>query len=267
MRSTAPLSVMARTRVGLVVLAVHLPVHVCALRTPPRFSDFVPLTSPQAYTKLLTEVATDEITVIKWAADSCRTCRAAQPKIRSIMKRWDADTPSAASFYSVDLRTENKDLMFDFFKERNVTHMPFIELYVGDQRVHSLVVPPSRTSFLRVALGDAADFVRDGRRQRARRNLLLQLRESRQELSRLERERRLLRRRWKLMGLRGLLSGTTPQRQIDHRRRITLGELRTVMSERQALLADTRKLERRRALYRRFIVMPQRRKVRRGVIE
>ena len=44
--------------------------------------------------------------------------------------------------------------MFDFFKERNVTHMPFIELYVGDQRVHSLVVPPSRTSFLRVALGD-----------------------------------------------------------------------------------------------------------------
>ena len=102
------------------------------------------------------------------------------------MKRWDADTPSGASFYSVDLRTENKDLMFDFFKERNVTHMPFIELYVGDQRVHSLVVPPSRVSFLRVALVEAADFVRDSQRQIARRNLLLQLRESKRALARVE---------------------------------------------------------------------------------
>ena len=222
-----------------------------ASRQRARFCDFHPLNSPEAYEELMEDRAADEITVVKWSSDSCRTCRAAQPKIRGVLKKWDDDVfrNAAASYYSVDLRSDNKDVMFGFFKARNITHMPCIELYVGNELLQTLVVPPSRVAFLRNGLFDALDHVGAARRRRARRRMLLDLRARKAALVKIRRARAKLQRRYQL----GTLN-TPSQAALRERRKSFLGSLRALAAEREELLAETRRLERKRRLFRRLVM-------------
>lgn len=220
-----------------------------------RFNDFHPLASPEAYKELLDQKRTsDDITVIKWASDQCRTCRAAVPKIRGILKKWDEETPSppGASYYSVDLRRDNSVTMLAFFKARNITLLPCIELYVGDELLHTLVVPPSRTAFLRNALGDVAGHVGDTRRRRERRRMLLALRQSRRQLVRLSRARAKLQRRYRL----DTLSATAVIKR--ERRRGFLISLRSGAAERETRRVETTRLERKRRLFNKLVAKPKR---------
>lgn len=139
------------------------------------------LASPEDYIALLRAhrlpSASDDILIVKWSYDEmCRTCRAATPKIRSLLKRFQSSQPSA-QFYAMDIQ-RGQETMIDFFKARNVTRMPFVEVYVGGELIESMVVPPSRVSFLRTALQQAADRLKSARRHRTRRRLLLQARQA-----------------------------------------------------------------------------------------
>ena len=214
-----------------------------------RFYDFHPLNSPEEYEQLLADRAADEITVVKWAADSCRTCRAAIPKIRGVLKKWDDQLGPAASYYSVDLRSDNKDVMFGFFKARNVTHMPCIELYVGSELLQTLIVPPSRVAYLKNALGDAVSHVGDTRRRRERRRLLLDLRAQKNSLVRLRLARAKLQRRYQLDKL-----DASSREALQERRKSFLGSLRALAADREALIVETRRLERKRRLFRRLVM-------------
>jgi hypothetical protein len=117
------------------------------------FSDFVPLVSPAEYSQkvlqqqLMHSMGTDDdqITVVKFTSESCRACRQVSTKIRTVMREWDGATRrSSASFYSMELRraAPNSESMLDFFMAHNVTHLPLIELYVGETLWRQVVVPP-----------------------------------------------------------------------------------------------------------------------------
>ena len=239
----------------VVLAAVALLPTAHGVHIRPKFCDFHPLASPDAYTKLFVDASPDDITIIKWASDGCRTCRAAQPKIRSILKRWDEEAPSAAAFYSMDLRVSSKegsdDGMFDFFKEKGVTHLPYIELYVGSELVHSLVVPPSRAAFLRNALTDVSTTWRDGRRQRERRRLLLGLRAARARLYALDEQRARERRRWAAMRSTER-AGLSASRRAERRR--LLAGIRRLATRRASTAAEAAALARRWRLFRRLVL-------------
>lgn len=240
---------------GALCLAILLQGHeTLALKTAPRFSDFHSLTSPEGFTTLLASSKPEDVTVVKYTSDQCRTCRAAKARIRSVVKTWDAENPPPrANFYSMSIRSRNDTHMLEFFKKSGITHLPYIELYVGGELRNGLVVPPSRTAFLRNALTDVTDQWRVARRQRVRRKLLESLREHRHELRAQNRRYRRLRRRWALIKARGLLD-QAPER----RRRRWLGQLQRAIAQRRDVAHANARLERRYRLFRRLVVLPGR---------
>lgn len=64
---------------------------------------FAPLETPAAYEELLSGASNQSISVIKFVSASCRTCRAAEPKLDAVAKRWPG-----ASFYSLVLVRNGK---------------------------------------------------------------------------------------------------------------------------------------------------------------
>ncbi len=64
---------------------------------------FAPLETPAAYQELLSGASNQSISVIKFISPSCRTCRAAGPKLDAVAKRWPG-----ASFYSLELVRNGK---------------------------------------------------------------------------------------------------------------------------------------------------------------
>ena len=255
--ATLTLAVASSSTVHGLALGASLP--RLNMRAHSTFEDFCPITSIEDYEKCIGEAAQDDITIIKWVSEGCRTCRAAGPKIKSVVKRWSQDAIGhRTSFYAVELKKNYRDealqqRWLDFCREREVKQLPYVELYLGGEQVQGLVVPPSRVSFLRVALTEAKDSVRARRRRRARRNLLLTLRTRRHEARRLERERHALVREWRGLRVRGALDDATPQQRADSRRRY-LTELRGVGAARRRAVAEARGLERRRRLFDVFVL-------------
>ena len=239
--ATLTLAVASSSTVHGLALGASLP--RLNMRAHSTFEDFCPITSIEDYEKCIGEAAQDDITIIKWVSEGCRTCRAAGPKIKSVVKRWSQDAIGhRTSFYAVELKKNYRDealqqRWLDFCREREVKQLPYVELYLGGEQVQGLVVPPSRVSFLRVALAEAKDSVRARRRRRARRNLLLTLRAA-------ARARRLER-----GGMRSCANGagcasearwTTPRRSNADSRRRYLTELRGVGAARRRAVAEAR---------------------------
>ena len=203
------------------------------------------LAGPDEYESLLESVSDEEITVVKWTADYCRTCRAATPKIRGMFKRFFAQYPQA-SFYSMELTKDNNE-MHAYFESRNVTRMPFVEVYVGQQLADSLVVPPSRVAFLGNALQAArrvaSSRVQARRARRERRRLVLLAQSQRRSKRRIQQERAQLVQEWKRTTSD---SGGLAQRALRKR---YLMKLRTLRQAAVRLDADTTRLNRRRQLF------------------
>jgi hypothetical protein len=216
----------------------------CSLADPS--SEMRSLASPTEYQELLASAGADDITVIKWAADTCNTCRAAKPKIRSLLIKFRKKQPSA-KFFSMDLKAakdDSKDEMKAFFQSRNVTKMPFMEVYVGRELVQSLVVPPARVAFLGTALGNAAGRLRVARRRRIRRRLLLQMRSNSRERAAVKDRREELGRRWDKA--RAANSAAGPELRDIRRRH--LRELRALASKSNQLRRLQKGMDRRRRL-------------------
>ena len=143
---------------------------------------FTPLDTPAAYQELISTVANDSISVIKFVSPTCRTCRTAAPLFDRVARRWRW----GANFYSLELvRKDGKgkaagERMKRFYKSRGATDLPFVEVYVGDNLVESLVVPPSRMGVLYKAMASAQRRIRRLRWQRDRRSLLALLERARE---------------------------------------------------------------------------------------
>ena len=98
---------------------------------------FMQLGTPANYSSLVENAAADSISVIRWQAPYCRACREQSPQLTRIREQWPQ-----AQFYSMDLIRNGKaagERMCRFFKERNVTAMPHIEVYVGSTCVEAAI--------------------------------------------------------------------------------------------------------------------------------
>ena len=144
--------------------------------------------------------------------------------------------------------------------------MPFIEVYVGTTRVEALVVPASRIQFVKNALQHAREERLAASRRREVRATLLMLRETRHRLRSVPRSGSLLLRIARL--IRPPFGTAVPASlQLDGRpltkraRRARRGRrllvLRGVAAEREVLLAECRRLERRLALLRKLVLPKQ----------
>ena len=81
----------------------------------------------------------------------------------------------SANFYSLELERNGKaagERMNRFFKQRNATELPYLEVFVGDKRVEAFVLPPSRIERFNRVLGLAQGILRSSRWRKERRALL-----------------------------------------------------------------------------------------------
>ena len=111
---------------------------------------FTPLDSPANITALLTSAGEDTVSVVKYQAPWCRTCRALAPRLDKaldrVARRWPNSSPAAARLYSLELVRNGRaagERMNKYFKSRNATELPFIEVYRGDQLIDAAVIPPT----------------------------------------------------------------------------------------------------------------------------
>ena len=148
---------------------------------------FTPLSSPSNFTTLLEGARDDQVTVVKFQAPWCRTCRAMAPKLDKIARAY----PTAA-YYSIESVRNGKaagERMHKFFLSRNAvrvrrprshagvpspprrsrrasararpsktraqTALPYLEVYCGDRLVEASAVPPSNLEPFSIALGQA----------------------------------------------------------------------------------------------------------------
>ena len=125
-------------------------------KIPPIKSDvFVPLGSPSNYSALLDNAAPDTVSVIKFQAGYCRTCRASSPLLDRVAKQYPD-----ANYFSMDLYRDGKaagERMNRFFKEKKVKLMPYVEIYVGNEMIDTEVVPPSALASFEQAIGSALE--------------------------------------------------------------------------------------------------------------
>ena len=98
-------------------------------------SEFTPLGTPANFTAMLGNASASTYSVIKWQAPYCRSCK--EPS--ALLDRLATELPPA-NFYSMDLVQDGKAAgkrMLKCFKEHNVTVMPFIEVYLGDELIEA----------------------------------------------------------------------------------------------------------------------------------
>ncbi|KAL1526165.1 hypothetical protein AB1Y20_014893 [Prymnesium parvum] len=231
------------------------------------------LQDPVALRDILAEAREDAISVVTYTAPWCRACKAFKAKVEYIANR-----RPMARFYRVELQRAGgevggeagcePDTMRNFYASRNVTQMPFVEVYLGSNRLEALVLPPNRVRFLNVLLDEARAQLRRLRPRLARRRVLLALRANRVEQALLERERRVQERRWHLvrlfikLGLRrnaftGESVAAAKQRhQAERRRHLAWKEGYT--KRQSALLTSKHRLERRQQLLARFVGVSRR---------
>ena len=111
---------------------------------------FTPLDGPANITALLTSAGEDTVSVVKYQAPWCRTCRALAPRLDKaldrVARRWPDSSPAAARLYSLELVRNGRaagERMNKYFKSRNATELPYIEVYRGDQLIDAAVIPPT----------------------------------------------------------------------------------------------------------------------------
>ena len=113
------------------------------------------LATPADHATLLERAAPDEISVIKYQAPWCRTCRQTAPLLDRKAKKYAKDASTSLSFYSMDLVRDGKaagERMNTFFKAKNITSMPYVEVYCGGTLVDAEIVPSSAIDLFDKAL-------------------------------------------------------------------------------------------------------------------
>ena len=220
---------------------------------------FQPLSTPEEHEELLaaTAATNDAITVVKFEADYCRTCRAAAPKLRYQVNRFAERNPQAR-FFSMQLQKKTslakREEMLAYFKQRNATQLPYVEIFVGDELVDTFVVTPSRIEFFKASLTGAREALRERRRRRERRRLLVALRDGRREL---RRTREKAEGWWRLASVVGTATpdGFASRQAFfrSARRRYYLQQLRKLRREMHALEADDERQARRLRLFNRMV--------------
>ena len=145
-----------------------------ALKGPPPIASryFESLLTPAQFEELLEKAPSDAVSIIKFQATYCRTCRATAPLLDRVAKKYPT-----AKFYDLTLARDGKaagERMYRFFKSRGIKEMPYIEVYAGSERVEAEVVVPSGIERLQQMIAAAQERLTAGvwRGQRAR---LLQL--------------------------------------------------------------------------------------------
>ena len=123
---------------------------------PPIVSrQFTDLETPANLTAVLADAVEGEISVIKFQAPWCRTCRAMAPLLDRTAKKWPR-----ASYYSLTLQRNGKaagERMYKFFRSRNITQMPYVEVYLGQELLDAEVIPPRSLELFDQALGAASE--------------------------------------------------------------------------------------------------------------
>lgn len=225
---------------------------------------FTSLPTADDYTQLLKGASDEDINVVKFTAPWCNTCRASAAKLDYVAKSWPR-----ARFYSIDLGREGAEgEKRVLFQSLNVTKMPYVEVYLGPERVDTLVVPPSRVGFLHNSLREAQARLRQRRVQLARRRVVLSLRANLRAEARARTELARERRRWRLLRV---LEGSErfrervlalygeeadEQRQAERRRHLLV--VRSLARRLGALSEDRARLERRRRLLRKVVARVRR---------
>jgi len=145
-----------------------------ALKGPPPIASryFESLLTPAQFEELLEKAPSDAVSIIKFQATYCRTCRATAPLLDRVAKKYPT-----AKFYDLTLARDGKaagERMYRFFKSRGIKEMPYVEVYAGSERVEAEVVVPSGIERLQQMIAAAQERLTAGvwRGQRAR---LLQL--------------------------------------------------------------------------------------------
>ena len=107
---------------------------------------FTPLESPAAYEALISEAGNDSISVIKYVAPWCRTCRAAGPKLDAAARRWPG-----ARFYSLDL-VRNGKAAGERRKQLDELLIKLLDLPAGGRR--EVVVGDGDAQLVRIGVSD-----------------------------------------------------------------------------------------------------------------
>lgn len=123
-------------------------------------SRYTLLESPQQYEELISNLVDDSPTVVKFVSPLCRTCKASTAKLSFVANQWPR-----TDFYEVSLTKGSP--FIDWVKDRGITQLPFIEVYLGPERIESFLAPPSRVRFLTRTLEIARQRIRYQRRRRA----------------------------------------------------------------------------------------------------
>lgn len=244
---------------------------------------FLSLSGPVAYHQTIDRADEESITVIKWGSNNCRACRAASAKLNGIAAEYSQRHFPEIGFYSMDLGRSNSD-MLHFFEERNVTHLPYIEVYAGSTLLSAYIIPASRVDFLSNALQEAYRTAHTVRQRRVRRSLLVELRRNREKMHALAKRRQRARRLWAhIRHMRRLLAGeisgrrersqdclsmsvsaqtpaskTAASARSSSRRRQLIA-LRRLARKHDDLLRERQRLERRRHLVHLLMVRPSQR--------
>ena len=153
---------------------------------------FTPLSTPAEFNEAIATASSDCISVVKYQAPWCRTCRATSPLLDRALDRVAERLPNRTGnvrLYSLELVRNGKaagERMNNFFKSRNITEMPYVELYMGRELIDSEVIPPTRLERFQQMLGQIQERCSEQasaalRRQRA---LVLQLLRQRRDAER-----------------------------------------------------------------------------------
>ena len=144
-----------------------------------------PLADVAAYRALVAGFAErpEAVTAVLHKAPWCRTCRAVMPKMQGAASRYPA---RSVAFYELLLPTSSDA------KELGMDQLPFLEIYVGAERVGGLVMPPQRLAWAHRALSEALERRRETRLRGERRRIVLRVRAIRRETAALLAERTAL---------------------------------------------------------------------------
>ena len=134
MHACCKLRQIAAPMLRLLELALALPLLPSTLRPrcaaprlgvkgPPPIASryFSPLDTPADFNSLISSVPNNSVSVIKFQAPWCRTCRASAPLLDRTAKKWPD-----ASYYSMELVRNGKaagERMNRFFKSKNITQV------------------------------------------------------------------------------------------------------------------------------------------------
>lgn len=95
------------------------------------------LPTPAVYEELLREAAPTDVTVVRYGAPWCRSCRTIGPELQALAAaRWPTVT-----FYEMSLVRDGKaagERMYRHYKARRVSTMPLLEVFVGSELVERL---------------------------------------------------------------------------------------------------------------------------------